>query len=853
MYILSLGSLIAKLFRNIFFLIDSVIYNMIPKIYDLLITIAKTSPLSQADIADMASRIYKLLAVFMIFKVTFSLIMYVVNPDDFADKSKGVSKLITNIVISLTMLVLTPFIFNLAYQFQEIILTKNTLGTVIFGDLDAENSTIIDSAGEQMAYIAIRPFITPNLDYFDCAEPYYTTIDENNKKKTVLSKECFGFEDVNTNTDSNATCDKSAVSSDSLQALCAAVDKSNKSDKYLTNEIVNNYALGLQYGSHNLLLRRNTVTTFVSSKEEEFAFDYVYGISTAVGILILLFLISTCMDVGLRSIKLAFLQLIAPIPILSYVDPKSGKDGMFKKWYQMAFKTYISLFVRILALYFAIYVIGKIGRLVNVIDGSYTSSCLVTVFIVIGALMFAKNLIKILEALGIKFDGDFQLFPVKKLKEQALGGKQLVGAAGAVGAAALAGGVNAGHRLFDTGKAIRDAWKRKDYDSDGNLLNTSTRTKGWRAAKAGAAGLAKTAGSSVAGVASAGHRGLIKAGKGEGFFKTFGNSYGEAMFSKIQREDLNRKGSTVWGRAKADFNRYIGRLNAAQQQELRYAELESQYNADIKKTKESKEALSRSKAITEKNKAEEIKVFQQNKELLSKIYESIAGMKNSHANVKDAQEFEDRMKENREFYAKLGDIGRDEHGNKVTVDATNLGKIMTEEGYAADQALTQEKINAFNHLKASDAGVKKYIEILKANGLDETAFTKSSGDFNKAAFEQQDINIRAVNAKYYSDEQNYAEQEKKFAEEEAAARNAFIARLTEAGLDKESAEWVANEANNAARNVKNPQPPGFKPTASVDPRAYTAFTTGVIMGNPPSGPGPVPPSPPPGGGGPAGP
>ena len=355
MYILSLGSLIAKLFRNIFFLIDSVIYNMIPKIYNLLITIAKTSPLSQADIADMASRIYKLLAVFMIFKVTFSLIMYVVNPDDFADKSKGVSKLITNIVISLTMLVLTPFIFNLAYQFQEIILTKNTLGTVILGDVDAENSTIIDSAGEQMAYIAIRPFITPNLDYFDCAEPYYTTIDENNKKKTVLSKECFGFEDVNTNTDSNATCDKSAVSSDRLQVLCAAVDKSNKSDKYLTNEIVNNYALGLQYGSHNLLLRRNTVTTFVSSKEEEFAFDYVYGISTAVGILILLFLISTCMDVGLRSIKLAFLQSIAPIPILSYVDPKSGKDGMFKKWYQMAFKTYISLFVRILALKFYIH------------------------------------------------------------------------------------------------------------------------------------------------------------------------------------------------------------------------------------------------------------------------------------------------------------------------------------------------------------------------------------------------------------------------------------------------------------------------------------------------------------------
>ena len=410
MYILSLGSLIEKLFRNIFFLIDSVVYNMIPKIYNLLITIAKTSPLSQADIADMASRVYKLLAVFMIFKVTFSLIMYVVNPDDFSDKSKGVSKLITNIVISLGMLVLTPYIFSLAYQFQEIILTKNTLGTVIFGDMDAENSTIIDSAGEQMAYIAIRPFITPNLDYFDCAQPYYTTVGTDNKKKNVLSKACFGFEDVNSINDSNASCDPNAASNSEQKVLCDAAEATGSTDKYLTQEIVDNYALGLQYGSHNLLLRRNTVTAYVKTKDnktEDFAFDYVFGISTVVGIIILLFLISTCMDVGLRSIKLAFLQLIAPIPILSYVDPKSGKEGMFKKWYQMAFKTYLSLFVRILALYFAIYIIGKIGRLVDVIDGSYVSSCLVEIFIIIGALMFAKNFIKILEALGIKFDGDY--------------------------------------------------------------------------------------------------------------------------------------------------------------------------------------------------------------------------------------------------------------------------------------------------------------------------------------------------------------------------------------------------------------------------------------------------------------
>ena len=96
------------LMRQFFFNIDKIVFNFISTIYDFLVSIARTSVLSQADIIDMADRIYKMLAIFMIFKVTFSLIMYVVNPDDFSDKNKGVGKLGTNIVISLSLLILTP-------------------------------------------------------------------------------------------------------------------------------------------------------------------------------------------------------------------------------------------------------------------------------------------------------------------------------------------------------------------------------------------------------------------------------------------------------------------------------------------------------------------------------------------------------------------------------------------------------------------------------------------------------------------------------------------------------------------------------------------------------------------------
>ena len=132
MYILA-NMWFTKLIKQFFFWVDKIVYNFISYIYDLLITIARTSVFTQADIADMASRIYKLLAVFMVFKVTLSLISYVVNPEDFTDKTKGVAKLGSNIIISLALLILTPYLFSYAYQIQTIILEDNSLATLIFG------------------------------------------------------------------------------------------------------------------------------------------------------------------------------------------------------------------------------------------------------------------------------------------------------------------------------------------------------------------------------------------------------------------------------------------------------------------------------------------------------------------------------------------------------------------------------------------------------------------------------------------------------------------------------------------------------------------------------------------------
>ena len=423
MYILA-NTFFHNIMRQFFFNIDKIVFGLISRLYDLLIVIARTSPLSQGDITEMAGRIYSLLAIFMIFKVTFSLIMYVVNPDDFTEKSKGVGNLTKNIILSLALLVLTPFLFRYAYQLQEIILEDNSLAALVFGDKNVNNG-FINSAGEDMAYTAISPFFVPDTSIEQLSNCSTLVIDGK------FNPACSGIDNENytESTDSNVDQDNTMLALTKLSN-----GKENSKFKDIT---LKNYVAGVNNASMGLTFRMDmALATFKEKGEDRYVMDYSYFVSTAVGIVIALLLVSFCMDIGVRSIKLAFLQLIAPIPIISYVDPKSGKDGMFKKWYKMCFSTFISLFVRLLVIYFAVYIISKVAnhKLVDVIDGSYVTYPWLSLFIMIGALMFAKQFPKILESLGIKLDGGgkFTLNPLKKIEDGALGGKRITGAAGAL-------------------------------------------------------------------------------------------------------------------------------------------------------------------------------------------------------------------------------------------------------------------------------------------------------------------------------------------------------------------------------------------------------------------------------------
>ena len=571
---------LGKMFRNLFFTLDNALFNFIPMVYTLLMDISRTSILTQSQIHAFAERIQMLLGIFMLFKVSFSLIMYVVNPDDFTEKSKGIGKLAQNTVISLVLLAVVPYIFNMAYRLQVLVLKDNTLARLILPN--QSNNNYLNTAGDDMAFSIMIPFFSPNtgieLGDIDCSkasgedkelcEKYnkaqMTECAEIIDKDGKFSDKCINalshavFTDTDTelglNLFENIT-KLSVVTSRGETIKNAPVTIAN----YITG--VNNRNLGLTFRADIA-----TATTITSDGSEDFIIHYPWPFTTIVAVVVILLLINFCLDIGLRSVKLAFLQLIAPIPIISYMDPKSGKDGMFSKWYKMCISTYASLFVRLAALYFGVYIISQVGKLTDVINGSEQSNFFVQVFIIIGVLMFVKQLPKILENLGIKLDGEgkFNLNPFKKMENDMLGGKTLnkLGKAGLrrAGAATAAFG----------GGMAANAWAAKDQLK--NAKNVKDALKG--------------AGSILGGGFSAAAR--AAASKEKNLLKASKNGIKEAVDKRNLRDQRQATGYTFDKRMMANIDKYAG-LDPVKK-------YESQIEAYNNVQKQAKEILNRAES-----------------------------------------------------------------------------------------------------------------------------------------------------------------------------------------------------------------------------------------------------------------
>lgn len=410
---LDVGAAFEDALNSLLLNINIAVYNLINFLYNLFENLAVAEFLDNSLIEGVYQRVGLILGLFMIFKLTFSLIQTMINPSE--EKIKGSTKLITKMIIVIVLLGTTNTIFSEARRLQEnVLINDNIIAKVILG----RDSSPEDDFGMVLASETFFTF------YTDTEAPYFNGPGYNPEDKDyfneLVTEDCDG--DGDPSNDNN----------------CMVKFKNlviNEQDLNLTKYLINSrsqdngwFDAGLYYVEFNGF------------------------ICLAVGIFMLYILLSYCFAVGVRTVQLAFLQLIAPIPIISYIDPKD--DTAFSKWLKLCITTYVDVFIRVAIIYFIVFMIKGVMEsdidylLASSTDG--TSLLWIKIVLFLALLMFAKKAPDLIHEMFPQATGSIGFGLSLKEKFKNMSGVGIVaGAIGAAGAAAVgAAGAAVGNAVY---------------------------------------------------------------------------------------------------------------------------------------------------------------------------------------------------------------------------------------------------------------------------------------------------------------------------------------------------------------------------------------------------------------------
>lgn len=428
------------------------VYVLLAGMYQVFFNVASAQLFESETIKNFYGRVQLIIGVFMVFKLAVSILQGIMDPDKFMNPKEGFGNFITRVVVALALLtVIVPInipdvenansfekylnnnglLFGTLYSLQDRILSNNTLGRLILGTTDnATNTESPDTTGMTEAEIqqqkltrSSRIFTSTILKAFLKINLLPPEVRENDDETNKENWYCgSNLDDDGKNAvKSYQQLDVDPTTLLSMEVLTADCKVNDSIFDHLRNAVSWIPVLG----------------GFVENTRYVFAFNWLA--SAIVGIVFLIILIGFTIDIAVRSIKLAVLRLLAPIPIISYIEPKSSKDGgMFSSWVKALTSTYLDLFLRLAIVYFVIFLIQDMianGIIINETGGLVGGFSII--FIMLGLFFFAKMAPKFIkDALGLK------------------GSMSNIGLSGIL---AGAGAIRQGGTIFEAGEAMNDA------------------------------------------------------------------------------------------------------------------------------------------------------------------------------------------------------------------------------------------------------------------------------------------------------------------------------------------------------------------------------------------------------------
>ena len=370
--------------RIIMAFLDRIGVELLGAIYKIFYMVANATIIKGDVLKVFYSRIQLILGILMIFKLAMSILNIIINPDLIKDQKQGAGKIVTRIVVALFMLTLVipinipnaqsdslnayindhGILFGFLYKTQDTILSENIIAKLVLGVSSDSNSNLnvnnLDDVGNTMASTVLKVFVRINVK--DESEPI---CDNENDKDPCPNVVC----------------------PDEVNASHYAED--NVDPQIILDHINENCGSG---------------------SDQRYAFVYTPFLGAVIMIIMALIIAGFTIDIAVRAIKLAVLRLVAPVPIISYINPPKQGGGAFDNWTKSLISTYVDLFVRLAIVYFGLFLIRSLlDTGLDVFGGDAAANAstfyagMAFIFVILGILVFmrqAPGFIK--DILGVK-------------------------------------------------------------------------------------------------------------------------------------------------------------------------------------------------------------------------------------------------------------------------------------------------------------------------------------------------------------------------------------------------------------------------------------------------------------------
>lgn len=501
------------LLRKICIYLCKPIYILIVYMYKIFYNIATTRFLKSEIVQQISANIYTLVSVVMLFAFSITILSAIVNPDLLNDGKKGVKAVFKRAIIALLLIVVIPFAFNELYTIQDSVMSNSLIEKIVVGinfdcDNDDDSTCAGGNGGQVIAGTLISSVLYPEEEYKDADGTITVGANISEAYKKMVAEDIKYIGSIAKNI--NVTADGSGGS--------------------------DGKALKLDYD------------------DDAYAFHFDGLIAIAVGLATVYILVLFAIDVAVRVFQLAFMELTAPISIVSYV---AAGDKMLSSWFKELGKIYAGLFVRIAAIAFYLFLVSNLSSFMEQFNNPDWAFVL-KAFLMVGMLIFAKQ---VPDMIG-------KIFGVEMKSQGGIAGR--LGSMAGVGNVAkkaweavrnpIAAAAGVGSMALGTGAHIASAIRTSNKNKAAALERI-------KAANTGANGKLTTKGKikSIGARASAFGSGLWGASVGSvsAAARSLKNGVNNKNLHSMKDEydlykDTHKEGSTVVGRTIDDIRRGTG-------------------------------------------------------------------------------------------------------------------------------------------------------------------------------------------------------------------------------------------------------------------------------------------------------